>query len=180
MAEDKTQVTQEEIEKVAFSAPQVSVKRISEEDASKIDFNENLADLNDAFQRKDRTFEFVVPDGRKFYVTVRGLTSAERSTIKKNVYGKASLAVLREFGSELSDAEFNLKLQEKVIKEDDIEGKTNDLYETLLKGITRPVGLTRENLEGWDNIYINTLYDAIEELSVTPDNFREVDNTSGE
>ena len=178
MAEDKK--TQEEIEKVAFSAPQVKVKRQNEVDVSEINFNEDIAEMNDAFQREERIVQFVLPSGKEFNFSVRGLTSAERQTIKKNVYGKASIAVLREFGDSLSDADFSVKLQETITKEEEIEGRTNELYETLLKGITRPVGLTREDLEGWDNIYINALYDAVQELSETPNNFREVGNTSGE
>ena len=178
-ATQEDQEKQEEIEKVAFSRD-VSFERVSDVAIDDIDFMDDLDVLNDAFQRKEHIQKFVLPDGKEFHFVIRGLTSAERNTIKKNVYGKASLAMLREFGNSLSDAEFTVKLQETVTSEEEIEGRTNEMYETLLKGITRPVGLTREHLEGWDNMFINALYDAIEELSVTPDNFRGSDSTSGE
>lgn len=162
------------------SPAEVSVLRGKDTNIADIDFTENIDELNDAFEREERVIQFKMGEDKVINIAVRGLTSAERITIKGNMYGNAARAVLREFGDTLSDAEFSVKIQETLSAEEELTGRSNERYETVLAGITKPQGIQREHLERWGNFFVDTLYNAIEELSKTPDPFRPDDDESAE
>ena len=165
------------------SQAEVTVIRGKDANIAEIDFTENIDELNDAFEREERVIQFKMGEDKVINIAVRGLTSIERIQVSGNFFGNALNEALREFG-DMSDEEALAKAQAKLrenVSAEELQTQNVDIkYKTVLAGITRPSGITREVLDGWDEFYIDTLYEAIEELSRTPDNFREVDTEPGE